>query len=204
MKDKKAGVQTMPCVVFALRASNASKAKSNKTNNNFKPMSNSIKFPLSGVEKYLFNKKTKFVVDPSLPEIIFHSEDNFSFFSALPATKTTPIAARLAEQLFQMCSASRQTTEKMSFHPQVGTYHTNFWHNWHAKCLKCIFDKFIHFKFFIMHYAIFLIWPTLMWLLSTFELQYLGNPPPSQSNISNWRQKLGSECLKLQATNCFF
>ena len=80
MKDKKAGVQTMPCVVFALRASNASKAKSNKTNNNFKHMSNSIKFPLSGVEKYLFNKKTKFVVDPSLPEIIFHSEDNFSFF----------------------------------------------------------------------------------------------------------------------------
>ena len=126
MKDKKAGVQTMPCVVFALRASNASKAKSNKTNNNVKHMSNSIKFPLSGVEKYLFNKKTKFVVDPSLPEIIFHSEDNFSFFSALPATKTTPIVARLAEQLFQMCSASRQTTEKMSFHPQVGTYHINF------------------------------------------------------------------------------
>ena len=84
MKDKKAGVQTMPCVVFALRASNASKAKSNKTNNNFKHMSNSIKFPLSGVEKYLFNKKTKFVVDPSLPEIIFPSEDYIShriFFS---------------------------------------------------------------------------------------------------------------------------
>ena len=47
------------------------------------------------------------------------------FFSALQTTKNTQNAARLAEQLSQMCSVFPPTTERMSFLPRVRIKQTN-------------------------------------------------------------------------------
>ena len=47
------------------------------------------------------------------------------FFSALQTTKNTQNAARLVEQLSQMCSVFPPTTERMSFLPRVRIKQTN-------------------------------------------------------------------------------
>ena len=196
MKDKKAGVQTMPCVVFALRASNASKAKSNKTNNNFKPMSNSKVSIVRGWEIFV-QQENKICGGSKSPR------DNIPFRRLYFTSDIFQLCQQ--RRLLQLSRGWRNSCFKCVLPPDKLQKRCPSTHRWEPTIQ--IFDKtgmpnvlnvFLtnlytwSFSLCIMQF----FWS--MWLLSTFELQYLGNPPPSQSNISNWRQKLGSECLKRQ------
>ena len=61
----------------------------------------------------------------SIPFALRHYNLVQYFFSALQTTKNTQNAARLAEQLSQMCSVFPPTTERMSFLPRVRIKQTN-------------------------------------------------------------------------------
>ena len=74
---------------------------------------------ISSIQEYIS------CISISIPFALRHYNLVQYFFSALQTTKNTQNAARLAEQLSQMCSAFPPTTERMSFLPRVRIKQTN-------------------------------------------------------------------------------